>query len=69
MAVPTGPHRLVDKKGTPIGIGSSVRIPGMTSPVPVHEADPRYGVLVVLVPGRAGQQMGQMVRASDVEAA
>jgi hypothetical protein len=68
MAVPTGPRQLVDKNGTPIAVGSNVRIPGMPSPVPVHEADPRYGVLVVLVPGRAGQQMGQMVRASEVEA-
>jgi len=39
----------------------------MAEPVEVRQIDPRYATLVVLVPGRAGQRMGLMVRGEDVE--
>ncbi len=68
MAVPVyAPHELVDPRGRPIRVGGKVRVEGFAAPVEVHAIDPRYGVLVVLVPGRAGQQMGRMLRASEVE--
>ncbi len=68
MAVPvTARSEVEDKHGRPIRVGSRVRTAGVAEPVEVHQIDPRYGVVVVLVPGRAGQRMGQMVRARDVE--
>jgi hypothetical protein len=68
MAVPvTAAHDVKDKAGRPIRAGSKVRLAGGGDPVEVHQIDPRYGVLVVLVPGRANQMMGAMVRASEVE--
>ena len=70
MAVPvTTAHDVKDKTGRPIRVGSKVRMAGSADPVEVHQIDPRYGVLVVLVPGRANQVMGEMVRASEVELA
>lgn len=68
MAVPVhAPRDLVDPKGKPIRVGGKVRVDGVPVPAEVHAVDPRYGVLVILVPGRAGQQMGRMVRATEVE--
>ncbi len=70
MTVPvTTAHDVKDKAGRPIHVGSKVRMAGSADPVEVHQIDPRYGVLVVLVPGRANQVMGEMVRASEVELA
>ncbi len=70
MAVPiTTARDVTDKAGQPVRVGSKVRVAGITEPVEVHETDPRYDVLVILIPGRAGQRMGQMVRASEVELA
>lgn len=70
MAVPVATaHDVKDKSGRPIRVGSKVRVAGSADPVEVHEIDSRYGVLVVLVPGRANQVMGEMVRASEVELA
>jgi hypothetical protein len=68
MAVPAAAlSDLEDKHGRPVHVGSNVRVAGITEPVEVHQIDARYGILVVLVPGRAGQRMGKMVRAEDVE--
>lgn len=70
MAVPvTAAHDVKDKAGRPIRVGSKVRVVRIAEPVEVHQLDPRYGTVVVLVPGRAGQTMGEMLRASDVELA
>ncbi len=70
MAVPVmAAHEVKDKTGRPIRVGGKVRMAGVAEPVVVHQLDPRYGTVVVLIPGRAGQQMGEMVRASEVEAA
>lgn len=67
MAVPvTLAHEVHDRNGRAVTVGSQVRIDGQPDPVDVHEIDPRYGTLVVLVPGRAGQHMGLMLHASDV---
>jgi len=67
MAVPvTVEHAVHDRNGGDVVVGSKVRIDGQPDPVEVHEIDPRYGTLVVLVPGRAGQHMGLMLHASDV---
>jgi hypothetical protein len=70
MAVPVAarPH-VEDRNGRPVHVGSKVRVSGIPEPAEVHQVDPRYGVLVILVPGRAGQRMGQMVRAREVELA
>lgn len=67
MAVPTGAQGLIDRQGRPIRVGDKVRGPGLDAPAAVQVADPRYGTLVVLVAGRANQQMGRMLRASEVE--
>lgn len=68
MAVPVTTRRDVeDKKGRPVHVGSKVRVGGIPDPAEVHQIDPRYGLVVVIVPGRAGQSMGRMVRASEVE--
>ncbi len=68
MAVPVmAAHDVKDKAGRPVRVGSKVRVAGSADPVEVHQIDPRYGVLVVLVPGRANQFMGEMVRAGEVE--
>ncbi len=70
MAVPvTAAHEVNDKAGRPVRVGSKVRVAGRADPVEVHQIDPRYGLLVILVPGRANQFMGQTVRASEVEVA
>ncbi len=70
MAVPvTAAHDVKDKAGGPVRVGSRVRVAGIAAPVEVHQIDSRYGTVVVLVPGRAGQQMGEMLRASEVELA
>lgn len=68
MAVPVGTGRdLKDRTGQAIRVGDKVRVEGMTDVAEVQTTDPRYGLLVILVPGRAGQQMGRMVRAGEVE--
>ena len=70
MAVPvTLEHDVKDRNGRAVTVGSKVRITGQPDPVEVQEVDPRYGTLVVLVPGRAGQHMGRMMRAGDVDLA
>lgn len=70
MAVPVVSARDVqDRAGRPIRTGNKVRVSGIAEPAEVQEVDPRYGVLIVLVPARAGQQMGLMVRADEVEIA
>ena len=67
MAVPIATGQTVrDRQGRPINVGDTVRGVGLPDPVEVQTVDPRYGVLVVLVPGRAGK-MGRMVRGEDVE--
>ena len=68
MAVPVGTGlELLDRGGRPVHVGDKVRVEGIPDLTEVHAVDPRYGVLVVLVPGRAGQQMGRMVRAREVD--
>lgn len=70
MAVPGAARPYVeDRNGRPVRAGSKVRVAGIPEPAEVHQVDSRYGVLVILVPGRAGQRMGQMVRAREVELA
>ena len=70
MVIPAASAQGVrDRTGRSITQGSKVRVPGLAEPVEVQGVDPRYGVLVVLVPAKAGQLMGQMVRASEVERA
>lgn len=67
MAVPTGERGMTDRQGRPIRVGDKVRGPGLDAPATVQVTDPRYGTLVVLVAGRANQQMGRMLRAGEVE--
>jgi hypothetical protein len=70
MAIPVVSRQdALDRAGRPVRPGAKVRVTGMTEPVEVQVVDPRYNVLVVLVPGRAGQMMGQMVRADEVDLA
>jgi hypothetical protein len=70
MAIPVvHTEEVQDRGGRPLRAGSKVRVAGQAAPVQVQVVDPRYGVLVVLVPGRGGQLMGQMVRAGEVEVA
>ncbi len=69
MTVPIATDQpLRDRRGQPIRVGDAVRVTGLPDPAEVQVVDPRYGVLIVLVPGRAGK-MGRMVRALDVERA
>ncbi len=70
MAIPVVSRQdALDRTGRPVRPGTKVRVSGFPEPVEVQVVDPRYNVLVVLVPGRAGQMMGQMVRADEVELA
>ena len=70
MTVPvTTGQDLTDRGGRPLHVGDKVRVEGIADLAEVNAIDPRYGVLVVLIPGRAGQQMGRMVRARQVELA
>ncbi len=70
MGIPVVSARDVrDRAGRPIRPGNKVRVPEIAEPAEVQAVDPRYDVLIVLVPARAGQQMGQMVRADEVELA
>lgn len=67
MAVPVAAeHDVRDRQGRPVRVGDTVRVEGLADPTEVHAVDPRYGVLVVLVPGRVGK-MGRMVHAQEVE--
>jgi hypothetical protein len=68
MTVPVvAPDAVVrDRSGRPVHLGDQVRVEGLPDLAEVAEADPRYGVLIVLVPGRAGK-MGRMVRGQEVE--
>ena len=69
MTVPSAPDEpLRDRQGQPIKVGDTVRVTGLPDLAEVQTVDPRYGVLIVLVPGRAGK-MGRMVRAQEVERA
>ena len=69
MTVPIAPDEpLRERQGQPIKVGDTVRVTGLPDPAEVQTVDPRYGVLIVLVPGRAGK-MGRMVRAQEVERA
>jgi hypothetical protein len=70
MAIPVASREdALDRAGRSVRPGTKVRVPGLPEPVEVQVIDPRYNVLVVLVPGRAGQMMGQMVRADEVDVA
>ena len=70
MVVPITTERDVkDHNGRSVTVGSMVRLAGQPEPLEAHAVDARYGTLVVLVPGRAGQHMGLMVHAEDVELA
>jgi len=67
MTVPIATEQpLLDRRGQPIKVGDTVRVTGLPDLAEVQVVDPRYGVLIVLVPGRAGK-MGRMVRAQEVE--
>jgi hypothetical protein len=66
MAVPAA-AQMTDRRGRPIRVGDKVRAPGLDAPAVVQVVDPRYGTMVVLVAGRANQQMGRMLRAAEVE--
>jgi hypothetical protein len=67
MAVPIATEEpLRDRQGKPIRVGDTVRVEGLADPAEVQTVDPRYGVLIVLVPGRAGKA-GRMVSAQEVE--
>ena len=69
MTVPLAPTEPVrDKRGEVLHVGDAVRVDGLTDPAEVQAADARYGVVVVLVPGRAGK-VGRMVRTAEVERA
>lgn len=69
MAVPIATETFVrDRRGQPVRAGDRVRVSDVPEPAEVQTADPRYGVMVVLVPGRVGK-MGRMVRGSEVERA
>ena len=67
MAVPRAGRTLTDRQGRPIAVGDKVRAPGLDGPATVQEVDPRYGTVIVLVAGRANQQMGRMLRSEMVE--
>jgi hypothetical protein len=67
MAVPTTTQPVTDRQGRPIAVGDNVRAPGVDGPAVVQEIDPRYGTVIVLVAGRANQQMGRMFRADSLE--
>jgi len=67
MAVPTAAREMTDRQGRRIQVGDKVRVPGLDAPAVVQTVDPRYGTMVVLVAGRANQQMGRMLRGSEVE--
>lgn len=67
MAVPIATEPYVrDARGRPVSAGDHVRLADVPEPAEVQTVDPRYGVMVVLVPGRAGK-MGRMVRGAEVE--
>jgi hypothetical protein len=67
MAVPIATEPYVrDKRAQPVGPGDRVRLADVPEPADVQSVDPRYGVMIVLVPGRAGK-MGRMVRGAEVE--
>jgi len=67
MAVPVAAAQDVwDRRGQPGRTGDLVRVEGLADAAEVQTIDARYGVMVVLIPGRAGK-MGRMVRAQDVE--
>ena len=67
MAVPIATEPYVrDKQGHPVSPGDCVRLADVPEPADVQSVDPRYGVMIVLVPGRAGK-MGRMVRGAEVE--
>ena len=69
MVVPQATeHTIRDRLGQAIREGDKVRVAGLPDPADVQVIDPRYGVMVVLVPGRTGK-MGRMVRAREVERA
>jgi len=69
MVVPQATdHTIRDRLGQPIREGDKVRVAGLPDLAEVQAVDPRYGVMVVLVPGRIGK-MGRMVRAQEVERA
>ena len=70
MSVPVAPADAVvrDRSGRPVHVGDQVRVEGVADLTQVAASDPRYGVVVVLVPGRVGK-MGRMVRGQDVEVA
>jgi hypothetical protein len=70
MSVPVVPADAVvhDRSGRPVHVGDQVRVEGVADLTQVAAADPRYGVVVVLVPGRVGK-MGRMVRGQDIEVA
>jgi hypothetical protein len=67
MAVPAAAREMTDRQGRPIRVGGKVRAPGLDAPAVVQVVDPRYDTMVVLVAGRANQQMGRMLRAAEVE--
>jgi hypothetical protein len=67
MTVPLatdGPIR--DKQGQVLHVGDVVRVDGLPDQAEVQAADARYGVVVVLVPGRSGK-VGRMVKATEVQ--
>jgi len=67
MTVPLLPAEPVrDKQGQPLHPGDAVRVDGLAEQAEVQTIDARYGVLVVLVPARAGK-MGRMVHGGDVQ--
>jgi hypothetical protein len=67
MAVPIATEPYVrDQRGQPVSPGDQVRVVDVPEPAEVQTVDPRYGVMIVLVPGRAGK-MGRMVRGAEVE--
>lgn len=67
MAVPTTTQPLTDRQGRPLKVGDKVRAPGIDDAAVVQEVDARYGTVIVIVAGRANQQMGRMLRADMVE--
>jgi hypothetical protein len=67
MAVPSAARGMTDRQGRPIRVGDKVRAAGLDAPAVVQAVDPRYGTMVVLVAGRANQQMGRTLRAAEVE--
>ena len=68
MVVPQATeHTLRDRLGRPIREGDKVCVAGLPDPADVQVVDPRYGVMVVLVPGREKRRPARITSYSAIE--